>query len=155
MLLGAWGTKSGSRSSSGGGDGLLNPAIPVVQQPSSSSSNPIGRNGGRRSGVHLRFLALVTSFVLYLTLGAAIFSTIEAPAMKEIANNVDQLRGKFLARHPNVKGEFWGRGFRGEEEVFEGGVELCEYLLIYTISHQNKERARVIQYGLMNDRRVF
>lgn len=129
MLLGAWGTKSGSRSSSGGGDGLLNPAIPVVQQPSSSSSNPIGRNGGRRSGVHLRFLALVTSFVLYLTLGAAIFSTIEAPAMKEIANNVDQLRGKFLARHPNVKGEFWGD--MGMEERRRCLSEVLNYVNTY------------------------
>lgn len=109
MLLGAWGGKSGSSAEAGsGGGGHLNPATPVL--PSSSNPEPFVPGGGHqristRRSTKLRYLLLVSTFGLYLILGASIFSSIEAPAMEAIANNVDQLRGKFLKRHPNVRGE--------------------------------------------------
>lgn len=92
--------------------GQMNPATPV--QPTASHNEPFPGHQMRRRGTQLRYLVLVTAFVLYLILGAGIFSTIEAPAMEEIANNVGQLRGKFLERHPNVKGEYIVGGGGGE-----------------------------------------
>lgn len=107
MLLGAWG-----KSLVGGGGGRtaggapMNPTTPVV--PSNAESFPGGGAARHRRRTKLRFVALITAFALYLILGASIFSTIEAPAIEAIANNVDQLRAKFLKRHPIVKGE-WKR----------------------------------------------
>lgn len=116
MLLGAWGSKSGGGGGGGsvivsGCDGSrhLNPATPVLP-PGSTSSEAFAAGGHQRNGTsrrspQLRYLVLIAAFALYLILGASIFSSIEAPAIEAIANNVEQLRGKFLARHPNVKGE--------------------------------------------------
>ena len=124
MLLGAWGTRT---TTTAGGAGAAvaqpNPVTPAMTpnpeeflghhhphqpplhlHPAASSSSSRRRAGA--VGSQLRYWALLTAFGLYLILGASVFSSIEAPAMEAIAQNVDQLRGKFLARHPNVKGEF-------------------------------------------------
>ena len=122
MLLGAWGTRT---TTAGGGAGAAvaepNPVTPAMtpnpeeflghhhpHQPP-LHLHPAASSSRRRAGAvgsRLRYFALLTAFGLYLILGASVFSSIEAPAMEAIAQNVDQLRGKFLARHPNVKGEF-------------------------------------------------
>lgn len=128
MLLGAWGTKSSATSSGGGGNADLgggvstsvspNPGTTPVMPPSAHHHLPpfegigagLQRSNSTTNRRGIRYFALITLFALYLTLGAAIFSSIEAPTMEAIANHVDQLRGKFLQRHPSVKGECEKRG---------------------------------------------
>lgn len=98
----------------------MNPATPVVLPSSSSTTEPPftgGLRGNNNSARRLKlpYLVLVLTFAVYLILGASLFTSIEAPAMEAIASSVDQLRGKFLARHPNVQGEWF---------VIRVGVEL-------------------------------
>lgn len=52
-----------------------------------------------------RFVFLIVAFVLYLIIGASIFSTIEAPKIDALSKKVDHMREKFLAKHPCVLGE--------------------------------------------------
>lgn len=98
MLLGAWAKAGGGAVATAGGAPMM-ATTPVV--PSTAEQCP--RLQRRRS--RLRYLALLAAFALYLLLGAALISAIEAPGIEEISANVHQLREKFLRRHPNVKGE--------------------------------------------------
>lgn len=52
-----------------------------------------------------RFFILVVAFVLYLIIGAVIFSTIEAPKIEAISDRVQLMRKQFLVKHPCVTGK--------------------------------------------------
>lgn len=99
MLLGAWG-KTGVGSGATAGGAPMNPTTPIV--PHAAEQFPSVQR--RRS--RLRYAALVVAFALYLLLGAFVISSIEAPGIERLNRNVQQLREKFLGRHPNVKGEW-------------------------------------------------
>ena len=50
----------------------------------------------------LRLLVLVIIFVLYLTIGAGIFSTIEGPRERREVAKLRQSRDEFLRKHPCI-----------------------------------------------------
>lgn len=58
-----------------------------------------------RKRTKLRYACLIFGFVVYLILGASIFSAIEAPTMEDISSGVARLRLKFLSRHGCVNGK--------------------------------------------------
>jgi hypothetical protein len=54
-----------------------------------------------------RLLVLSAFYILFLVLGAAIFSAIEGPEEAQRVRQLRQLRKKFLQDHEYVSGEYW------------------------------------------------
>lgn len=52
-----------------------------------------------------RLLIAIVGFVVYLSIGAAIFSAIETPGDLETISNLRQFRKAFLEEHPCITGE--------------------------------------------------
>lgn len=53
-----------------------------------------------------RLLVLAAFYILFLVLGAAIFSAIEGPEEAQRVKQLRQLRKKFLVNHKCVSGEY-------------------------------------------------
>lgn len=79
MLLGAW---------------------PIGGNKSSSLQHPNDKSG------KCRFLILCSSYAMFLILGAAIFSVIEAPQVDRYQREFDETRKRFLEQNPCVKSKW-------------------------------------------------
>lgn len=53
-----------------------------------------------------RLLALIGVYSVFIILGAAIFSSIEAPKMADLAENIQALRAKFTKQNKCLNGKF-------------------------------------------------
>jgi hypothetical protein len=71
-----------------------------------------GLGGAALSRSTARLLVLVAFYVLFLVLGAAIFSAIEGPEETQRVKELRQLRRDFLLDHKCVRGEYWVWGVR-------------------------------------------
>lgn len=80
MLLGAW---------------------PIGGIKHSSLQNSNEKNG------KCRFIILCGSYTLFLIIGAAIFSVIEAPLLDKQQRELIDAKDKFLQRNPCLKGKFF------------------------------------------------
>lgn len=67
---------------------------------------PLGSKGSPSKSGTLRFIALLGCYILFLVIGAAIFSAIEAPKADELSKTVNSSRIKFLQRNPCVNGKY-------------------------------------------------
>lgn len=79
MLLGAW---------------------PIGGNKHNNSINPSEKNG------NWRFLLLCGSYALFLIVGAAIFSVIEAPQLDRYQRNITDTRNKFLESNPCIQSKY-------------------------------------------------
>lgn len=78
MLLGAW---------------------PIGGHKHSNLQHPTDKNG------KCRFLILCCSYALFLIVGAAIFSVIEAPQVDRYQREFDETKKRFLNQNPCVQGK--------------------------------------------------
>lgn len=71
---------------------------------------PVGAKAGVNSANNnkngkCRFLLLCSGYILFLILGAAMFSAIEAPKIDAISKRVQSLRNQFLQNNECLNGE--------------------------------------------------
>lgn len=65
-----------------------------------TSNSPPAKSG------KVRFLFLCGGYMLFLVIGAAIFSAIEAPKMEQVSKKITTVRTKFLKDNPCLNGKF-------------------------------------------------
>lgn len=77
---------------------MLLGAFPVSAKSGANSTNN-NKNG------KCRFLLLCGGYILFLVLGAAMFSAIEAPKIDAISKRVQSLRNQFLQNNACLNGK--------------------------------------------------
>ncbi|GAB0091368.1 hypothetical protein DMENIID0001_062040 [Sergentomyia squamirostris] len=94
-----------------------------------STTAPATKNG------KFRFTLLVGGYVLFLVVGAAIFSAIEAPRLDEYAKKINLVRTSFLKKYPCIDERFSPEREKAKMAKQKGGI-----LLIYLMKHFMKDR---------------
>lgn len=101
---------------------MLLGAFPVSAKSGANSTNN-NKNG------KCRFLLLCGGYILFLVLGAAMFSAIEAPKIDAISKRVQSLRNQFLQNNACLNGK-WDCWF-----LLKHPVEKCLHLLTFIRSN--------------------
>lgn len=93
-----------------------------------------------RSTTKLNLFVFSLTFLIYLFLGAQLFSTIERPAEQIIINEMSKTRQDFLEKYPCVKGlneEFYS--FNCDSFFFSLQKMILNHLLLHYLRQINME----------------
>lgn len=71
-----------------------------------TTKNSITTTTNNKNG-KCRFLFLCGGYILFLILGAAMFSAIEAPKIDVISKRVETFRNQFLDKHTCLSGKYY------------------------------------------------